>query len=362
VALHQALLAAIERLKPPAETPTHSSLWRRYRHASLRYVEGRTVAQVAVELGISERQARRDSQDVLNAVAEALGAGRTEAPPPRPSPRPPADRRDEVDREIARVGALPPPEPVPIAALVDGVIATAARLAEGRRVAVTVRLDPALPPVRSERAALRQILLEELLRLVELGIGRHGVEVRARAGPAEVVVEISASGVAAAGARAADGERRRVADRLAGLQGVAVSRREHGDSHLVVLTLPLARPPTVLAVDDNPGLLRLIRRYLAGGEFAVHEARSAAEAVELARDVQPDVVTMDVMMPGTDGWEALQLLRAHPSTRHIPVVICSVLKERDLAMSLGAAGFVAKPVTREELLAALRRALAERRG
>jgi hypothetical protein len=87
--LHRLLLEAIEQLKPPAGTPAHSSLWRRYRHAFLRYVEGATVVQVANELGISERQARRDNQDAVQAIAAFLSARL------RPTPRaqePPASR------------------------------------------------------------------------------------------------------------------------------------------------------------------------------------------------------------------------------------------------------------------------------
>src|SRR5579883_966550 len=70
--LHRLLLETIERLKPPPETPPHSPLWRRYRHAFMRYVEAKTVSEIAEELGVSDRQARRDNHDAVVAIAELL--------------------------------------------------------------------------------------------------------------------------------------------------------------------------------------------------------------------------------------------------------------------------------------------------
>jgi CheY-like chemotaxis protein len=66
------------------------------------------------------------------------------------------------------------------------------------------------------------------------------------------------------------------------------------------------------------------------------------------------------MMPGRDGWDLLGQFREHPVTQHVPVIICSILGQRDLAMALGAADFLRKPVTRQDLLAALDRLLASR--
>ncbi len=65
------------------------------------------------------------------------------------------------------------------------------------------------------------------------------------------------------------------------------------------------------------------------------------------------------MMPGVDGWEILARLRQHPLTGNLPVIVCTILPERELALALGAAGFLPKPVTRQALLGALRRAAGE---
>src|SRR5262249_28527074 len=82
-------------------------------------------------------------------------------------------------------------------------------------------------------------------------------------------------------------------------------------------------------------------------------ARTAGRALSLVQDTRPDAIILDVVMPTRDGWEILAALQTDGATASIPVMICSVLPDRELALSLGAAGFLAKPVTRTALTCAL---------
>jgi len=118
------------------------------------------------------------------------------------------------------------------------------------------------------------------------------------------------------------------------------------------LGLPIAER-TVLVVDDNEDVLELFRSYLSPHRYRVVTVRSARQALDLAREVQPYAITLDLMMPGQDGWDVLQTLLNQPDTRHIPVIVCTVLRQKELALSLGAAAFLAKPTTEAALLAAL---------
>jgi Amt family ammonium transporter len=79
-------------------------------------------------------------------------------------------------------------------------------------------------------------------------------------------------------------------------------------------------------------------------------ATSSQEGLHLAQTLEPDAIVLDIMMPEMDGWELLQRLRAHPKTQEIPVVICSVINDPDLARSLGASFFLPKPVSRRAVL------------
>ncbi len=121
---------------------------------------------------------------------------------------------------------------------------------------------------------------------------------------------------------------------------------------------PLHQPtllPTVLVVDDDAAARDLIARGLQKEGFAVLTAASGEEGVRLARQMRPDVISMDILMPGMDGWTALGLLKSEPGTAGIPVVMVSGVEDGDMGLSLGAAGYLQKPVDREQLLATLRR-------
>ena len=106
---------------------------------------------------------------------------------------------------------------------------------------------------------------------------------------------------------------------------------------------------TVLVIDDDPSVRDLAGRALVHQGYAVQTAASGVEGLALARQLRPDVITLDVLMPGMDGWTVLQQLKADPELAQIPVVMMSMLDETDLAQSLGAAASVSKPVGSQKL-------------
>jgi len=111
----------------------------------------------------------------------------------------------------------------------------------------------------------------------------------------------------------------------------------------------------VLAIDDDPEVLDLMVEKLAGSGYDVVTSTRGDEGLRLARELRPDVITLDIMMPRLDGWQVLRGLKDAPETRDIPVLIVSILENRALGFSLGAAEYLIKPVTRERLLEVLDR-------
>jgi CheY-like chemotaxis protein len=117
--------------------------------------------------------------------------------------------------------------------------------------------------------------------------------------------------------------------------------------------------PLILAVDNDAGVISLYRRYLDGEGYRVIGVTDSTTVVEKAIELQPFAITLDILMPGKDGWQVLRELKEHPETRHIPIVICSIVSNEGLGFSLGAADYLVKPIMEEELVAALA-SLAER--
>jgi CheY-like chemotaxis protein len=95
--------------------------------------------------------------------------------------------------------------------------------------------------------------------------------------------------------------------------------------------------------------------YLRGAAFEIRVARDGEEGLELARALQPSAIVLDIMLPRLNGWDLLALLKSDPRTAGIPVVIVSMLDERGRGFALGAADYLVKPVTRDDVVATLSR-------
>lgn len=143
----------------------------------------------------------------------------------------------------------------------------------------------------------------------------------------------------------------------------AASATTPADSAPVSMAEPAAprRCGKVLVIDDDADVRELLSRHLARDGFTVVCARDGSEGLRLARSERPGVVTLDVLMPGLDGWSVLSELKADPATRDIPVIIVSMLDDRRTGIALGAAGYLTKPVERETLSRLLQRVCPNRR-
>jgi len=124
----------------------------------------------------------------------------------------------------------------------------------------------------------------------------------------------------------------------------------------VVSRVPdLAPAERVLVVEDDAHAYELISTALGSAGYLSIRARHGEEAIRLARESHPIAVTLDLVLPGLDGWEVLKTLKSDPVTRDIPVVIISRVDERDLGVALGADDYFVKPVDRDRLLDRVRK-------
>jgi CheY-like chemotaxis protein len=356
-ALYARLLEALRQLAPPPGAPRQAHGARVHRYLQLRYVECAAHEAAAQDLGLSLRQASRIHLDGLAALADQLVPS---SPDVRSTPTPAGPLSEapttegragalSLEAELAAVGRQPPEGAVDVAEVVQGAVETLGQVAADRGVGWRIELPPSLPPVGVNRVALRQILLNALLHEIRAGTGGQ-LELRASAGADAVVLRLARSG----GAGDAEGVNEALiaaARYLVEQQGGALVRG--GDA--IEVRLPLGAVRTILVVDDNPDVGELFRRMLARSWYHPVPVRTAARALRAAAETPPDAVVLDVVMPGQDGWEVLAELKRDQRTSHVPIVVCSVLPDRDLAVSLGANDFLAKPITRAALLEVLER-------
>ena len=152
------------------------------------------------------------------------------------------------------------------------------------------------------------------------------------------------------------------------LGGELAVTSEPGKGSTFTLRVPLSGPPEeggilktllkahsgtqqrkVLIIDDDPAMREGLSRMLTQEGFWAAVAPDGSEGLNLDRTLHPDVITLDIMMPGLDGWEVLAQLKEDPKLRHIPVVLLTMMDDRERGFALGASEYLCKPISRERL-------------
>jgi CheY-like chemotaxis protein len=152
---------------------------------------------------------------------------------------------------------------------------------------------------------------------------------------------------------------------LVQLHGGRISvNSEAGKGSTVWCTLPLYHQPQpeipsdkkiILSIDDDPQVISLYERYLNPKGYYVVPLLDPTQARERILELKPYAVTLDIMMPGRDGWTVLSSIKSDPETRDTPVIICSIVEDEDKGFSLGATDYLVKPILQEDLVHALDR-------
>lgn len=356
--LQRILTEAIEELEPEASVPQLSPARQTYELLFYRYVQQFSQREVADQLGMSVRHLRRKQHAALEALAYHLweqfrlgsevheGADGEIAAESAIGP--------SVSEELAWLKDAPPESSAELDQVLPAVLDLARPLASqhGSRLAVTMPDD--LPPGAVHPVALRQALLSLLSVAIRRSRGRQVKisviplrwEVEIQVGiptPLEGTVELTGEN-----ANSLD-----IARRLADLCQSRLALSIEKGAFEATLTLPALEQLPVLVIDDNADTLQLLQRYASGTRYRLIGARDPGQALELAKAFSPQVIVLDVMMPDVDGWEVLGRLRQHPLIDHIPIIVCTILAQEDLALSLGASAFLHKPVTRQDFLTAL---------
>jgi len=293
--------------------------------------------------------------------------------------------------------------------IIEGAMTTAIALVKDKPVELQQSIAPNLPIIRADPRRIRQVIINLLgnaAKFTEEGnICVEAAVALPQTGetPTEVIISVADSGLGIAEEKLGtifeeftqvDGSSTRRAGGT-GL-GLSISRHFvelHGGRIWVESTpdagstfyfaLPIAGPPEpseeadadrrrsaeteaaanrrrsgqklVLCVDDDEGVITIFRRYLSKQGYRIVGLSDGTAVLEKARQLKPFAITLDVMMPEKDGWQIIQELKSDPDTRHIPVIMCTIVSEKEHGLSLGASDYLVKPILEEDLLAALER-------
>ncbi len=246
---------------------------------------------------------------------------------------------------------------VQVGRAIAAVFETIAPLAAAAGAALQADIEAGLPPLLVQEPLLHQALVNLACFAIEQAPGRELRFAAAAQGP-DLILDIKAGDQGAEMQACGAQELIETAGQLLALCGGSLAARcgsRPRTAFQAQLALPALERTLVVVIDDNVDTQQLYGRYLAGSRYRAAGALNADAGLGLVLESLPQAIVLDVMMPHKDGWTLLGQLREHPATAHIPVIVCSILPQEQLALALGAAEFLRKPVSREDLLAALGR-------
>lgn len=283
-------------------------------------------------------------------------------------------------------------EEIQIDELIKSVVSTAVGLVKEKPVSIHNNVPAHLPLVYADKTRIRQVLLN-LLQNASKFTDEGSISVDANVqnnefGAPELVISVKDTGIGIAledqeklfepFSQVDDSPTRKTGG--SGL-GLSISRRlvemqggriwlesEVNKGSTFSFSVPVASEPktvpmvkeipqgdkTIAAVDDDPKVIDLYHRYLKPHGYDIIAITDPETAIEEIKRIQPVGITMDIMMPNIDGWDVLKQLKEDPATSAIPIVVCSILDNREKGFELGASNYLVKPILEDELVDAIR--------
>jgi CheY-like chemotaxis protein len=365
--LRAVLRQAIESLKPSAGVSPKAKAWRTYQVLHARYIEQFTQREVASELGLSIRHLRREESLAVQTLAAYLWDHyNLERKWQAPEDRQLLPEEEEIsgadvktptqEQELDWVHDSLPSKPVDVGKTIQAALKLVDPLAQTSEVHIDCKIPESLPAWVVQPTPIQQAFL--IIFTVAVGRVPGGqVSIRAGVDGSEVYVYVQTKGSRSGSAEGNDElERIEMARQLIELSEGSLEITP-GEGKKQPFTFKIALPAEeqipVLVIDDNVDTLQLLERYLSNSRYRFIGTSDPQQALQLAVASNPQIILLDVMLPDVDGWELLGRLHTHPQTHDVPIIVCTILPQEQLALNLGAAAFMKKPVSRTELLSVL---------
>ena len=338
--LRQSVIEAIESLSPGPGATFNSPNARFYNVVNLRYVEGLTIQETAYELGLSERQVYRYLRRGEHSIAAILWHKLHQLTPSETKQNPVNSELDNVALVLASVN---------LSEILYRAEEAVAILGQNRDVRIETFVEPSDILMTTDKLIARQVIVNVLSSVVQQCSSQTiSVYLKKVNGLLSLTLKyVSASS-------SPTFQLHDVTKRLVRRLRWQLALSEEEDKSVLQLTFQ-ASMPHILVIDDNRGMYELVNRYLTPYSVRVHFAQNGQEGMRLIKETRPELVLLDIMIPEVDGWEVLQRIRVEPHLRDIPIVICSVFKDIELAMSLGAKHVLSKPLQKHQLVDVLRK-------
>jgi CheY-like chemotaxis protein len=358
--LQNILTETIETMNAETDESSHSP-HRRIRELLLyRYVEQFSQKEVADQFDISVRHLRREQDAALEVLAYRLWDQfhlETEIDK-KPEPRSASVQKPVTDTtvndELAWLKNVPPESTADLQKTLPVVLDLVRPLATQHQARLDTAIAAGLPKLVIHVVALRQILLNLLTVAINRSPGGQ-IITSAQSSDWEVQIQVQCTQCPSPTGPFLDKEKAslEMTQQMVSLSGGRLTLSGDDVPFNATLRLPALEQMPVLVIDDNADTLQLLQRYTTGTRYRLITTQDPEQALNLVEQLHPQIIVLDVMMPQVDGWELLGRLRQHPAAEHTSIIVCTILAQEELALSLGADAFISKPIQRRAFLAIL---------
>jgi len=323
-----------------------------YRVLQQRFVFSRSQEKAAEELDLSARHLRRKQTEAIRVLAAHLwGQTQPIEETARTSTLPDSafqpSWREMLLHEIEVLNNRSEGVTVDLASVIHRTVEMAGHLYPIADFSLEAADIPSNLEVSIHPNVLRQIILyiiQQIAQAEYTGIVRIEVENRAEA---TVISFVTCSGPAGALPEIP------YLQELVAVLGGKAAAYQGADLCALELIFPISPRKTILVVDDNYETAQLLRRYTLNTHYEISHLPNGLNLLEQIHRIAPDLLVIDVLLPGQDGWDLLMQLRQDPATARLPVIVSSVIGTSEIARSLGADAYLPKPVSQKEFLQAL---------
>lgn len=361
------IIQAIKGLEPPSDVPAGSHARQAFDLLYARFVLKLTQEETAARLHMSVRSVRRAQRAVTHTLARSLwerglarGVLTDEESEFGEETRGGAwttldaqmlDWRAQVKQDLASLHMGAPGSVTNVAETIKRAVELESVLASRHGTSLAMeRVQPGL------MAAIHPVALRQILIMAIAKLARHTsagkISIHTKLDEGHVKITLTGSLFTHEGPLNVD-----LIGEILASQGGSVGVDTRGEHVSLWIKLPSPGQVTVLVVDDNLDMVHFYRRCTVGTKYHVVQAAQGQRTFEAIKDLAPDIVVLDIILPDADGWDLLAQLQGNPETRCIPIIICSIVKEEDLASALGAALYLPKPVHHLQFIQALDQAL-----
>jgi len=345
--LKKVLLEAIENLKPADKIyDINVPEWRVYIVLIKRYVEGMNSFEVAKLLAMSDRQYRRYQKKAIQSVAIIIWNRFIQT-----KVEPTEEKTQETSNNDFNIF----PEQIVLPDVIQGLNNLLATRLSEEKVPVIIEEEIKSARIESDRVILRQILIEIVNTLLNYKTKRLTYAIYLIQDQITLGIK---STIQQEGSLLFEDKNEPLENNIwfwAEKIGISIDQVEDPGTKQIEIRIIFSKnnQKKILIIDDQEPAIRLFTRYLSRSNVKIIGISKPGKVIARVKEILPNLIILDIMMPKMDGWEVLQSIKLDEKTKNIPVIVCSAWGEPELAKSLGAVEFLRKPVTQRDLLATI---------